>query len=149
MSTALHLARPDNLEKLLPMVAAFHAEEGIEQDDATRREALTPLLEGSPFGAIYVIGPNRAPIGYIVITFGWSIEFGGMDAFVDEFYIRPAVRGRGMGSDVLATLPRALAEAGVRAFHLEVDREKATAKRLYQRAGFVPRDRYMLMTRKI
>ncbi|MCP9483041.1 GNAT family N-acetyltransferase [Shimia sp. CNT1-13L.2] len=149
MSAALHLAKPEDLDRLLPLVAAFHAEEGITQDDTTRRNALLPLLEGSPLGAIYIIGPTRAPVGYIVLTFGWSVEFGGMDAFVDELFIRSAVRGRGMGSETLLTLSKMLGQAGVRALHLEVDRENETAKRLYARTGFKARDRYMLMTREL
>ncbi|WP_299356296.1 GNAT family N-acetyltransferase [uncultured Shimia sp.] len=149
MSTALHLARPEDLDRLVPLVEAFHSEEGILQDDEIRRGALLPLLDGSPLGAIYLIGPTRAPVGYVVVTFGWSVEFGGMDAFVDEIYIRPKVRGRGMGGDALMALAGALGDAGVRAFHLEVDREKEAAQRLYQRAGFQPRERYMLMTRKL
>jgi ribosomal protein S18 acetylase RimI-like enzyme len=149
MSAALHLAKPEDLDRLVPLVAAFHAEEGITQDDTTRRNALLPLLEGSPLGAIYIIGPTRAPVGYIVLTFGWSVEFGGMDAFVDELFIRSAVRGRGMGSETLLTLSKMLGQAGARALHLEVDRENETAKRLYARTGFKARDRYMLMTREL
>ncbi|MDO6480680.1 GNAT family N-acetyltransferase [Shimia thalassica] len=149
MSAALHLARAEHIEKLLPLVAAFHAEEGISQEDATRRAALMPLLEGSPLGAVYLIGPTRAPIGYIVVTFGWSIEFGGMDSFVDELFIRPAVRGRGIATEVLIALPKALSEAGVRAVHLEVDRDNDVGHRLYTKTGFQGRDRYMLMTRKL
>lgn len=149
MSAALHLAKPEDLDRLLPLVAAFHAEEGIRQDETTRRKALMPLLEGSPLGAIYIIGPTRAPVGYIVLTFGWSVEFGGMDAFVDELFIRPAVRGRGMGSETLLTLSKVLGEAGVCALHLEVNHENETAKSLYARTGFKARDRYMLMTREL
>ncbi|TKZ20716.1 GNAT family N-acetyltransferase [Shimia litoralis] len=149
MSTALHLAKPENLDQILRLVEAFHAEADITLSDEDRRAGLLPLLQGIPHGAIYLIGPARAPVGYVVITFGWSVEFGGMDAFVDELFIRPAVRGRGMGSDVMLALPRALSEAGVRAFHLEVDRDDEKAQRLYQRAGFSARERYMLMTRKL
>jgi len=145
--TALTLAKPDDLERILRLVADFHVEEDITQDDATRRAAVLQLLEGSPHGAIYLIGPARAPIGYVAVTFGWSIELGGMDGFVDEIYIRPAVRGRGIGTEVLINLPKALAGAGLKALHLEVDRENETARRLYEKMHFSPRARYMLMTR--
>lgn len=147
MSAALHLARPEHLEKLLAMVEAFHAEEGLETSPEHRRAGIEPLLEGIPYGAVYIIGPTRAPIGYIVVTFGWSVEFGGMDGFVDELYIRPPVRGRGLASEVLIELPKTLAQAGIKALHLEVDRDNAQAQRLYQRTRFQPRDRYMLMTK--
>ncbi|MEP4035915.1 GNAT family N-acetyltransferase [Pseudophaeobacter sp.] len=147
MSAALHLARPDHLDKLLTLVEAFHAEAGLEISPEQRRAGIEPLLEGIPYGAVYIIGPTRAPIGYIVVTFGWSVEFGGMDGFVDEIYIRPPVRGRGLASEVLIELPKTLAQAGIKALHLEVDRDNAPAQRLYQRTRFQPRDRYMLMTK--
>lgn len=131
------------------MVGDFHAEEGIAQDDATRRGALLPLLEGSPHGAVYLAGPARAPIGYVVICFGWSVEFGGMDGFVDEIYIRPAVRGRGIGSEILMSLPKALAGAGLKALHLEVARDNDRARKFYEKLHFVPRENYVLMTRKL
>ena len=103
--TQLTFATPEHLESVLRLVADFHREEGIEQDDTTLRSAVLPLLEGSPHGAIYIAGPVRAPIGYIVVTFGWSLEFGGMDGFVDEIYIRPGVRGRGLGTELLSSMP--------------------------------------------
>jgi ribosomal protein S18 acetylase RimI-like enzyme len=147
MSAALHLAGPEDLDKLMTLVAAFHAEGGIDSAPDTRRAGIAPLLAGSPYGAVYLIGPPRAPVGYVVVTFGWSVEFGGMDGFVDELYIRPPVRGRGIASQVLSDLPNALAEAGVKALHLEVDRENEAAQRLYGRSRFRMRDRYVLMTR--
>ncbi|MEM1004157.1 MAG: N-acetyltransferase [Pseudomonadota bacterium] len=149
MSAALRLARPQDLDRLLALVSAFHAESGIAQDVDQTRAALLPLLEGIPHGCVYLIGPGRAPLGYIILTFGWSVEFGGMDGFVDEIYIRPAVRGRGIATEVLLDLPKALAEAGLTALHLEVDRTNETAQRLYQRTGFKPRDRYILMSKPL
>lgn len=145
--TALTLARPDDLDRLSPLVAAFHDEANISQTEATRHAALLPILEGSPHGVVYLIGPGRAPIGYIVISFGWSVEFGGLDGYVDEFYIRPGVRGRGIGTEVMISLPKALAGAGLKALHLEVRRDNEKARKLYEKLRFLPRDAYSLLTR--
>jgi ribosomal protein S18 acetylase RimI-like enzyme len=147
MSAALHLAGPEDAEKLLPMIAAFHDGEGIASDAAHRKAAIAPLLEGSPLGCIYLIGPRAAPVGYIALTFGWSIEMGGMDGFIDEFYIRANVRGRGMGTEVLLALLPKLEAAGLTALHLEATTQKPELQRLYARAGFKLRDGYCLMTR--
>ena len=147
MTAALRLARPDDIDRLMALVSAFHAESGIAQDDEQRRNALAPLLDGIPQGCIYLIGPGRAPLGYIILTFGWSVEFGGMDGFIDEIYIRPAVRGRGIATEVLLELPKALAGAGLTALHLEVDRTSEAAQKLYLRTGFKARERYMLMSK--
>lgn len=148
MSAALTLAGPVHLERLDALVAAFHIEHGIRLEAQARRDGLGPLLEGSPHGAIYLIGPPRAPIGYVVVTFGWSLEFGGLDGFIDEIYVRPGVRGRGIASETLQSLPRALAGAGLKALHLEVSRDAEDIQRLYTRAGFSTRPDYMLMTRR-
>ncbi|MEM8773378.1 MAG: GNAT family N-acetyltransferase [Pseudomonadota bacterium] len=145
--TRLTLATPDDLDRLLPLVEAFHSEMKLEQDDETRRAALVPLLEGSPHGCVYLAGPSRAPVGYVAVCFGWSIEFGGLDGFVDELYIRPGVRGRGIGTEILTNLPRTLADAGLRVLHLEVDREDSETVALYEKLRFERRERYMLMSR--
>ncbi len=72
-----------------------------------------------------------------------------MDGFLDEIYIRPGVRGRGIGSEIMLSLPKALAGAGLKALHLEVDREDASVRKLYEKLHFKPRERYMLMTREL
>ena len=149
MSAALTLATPDHMVRLAPLVAAFHDEEGIDSTEESREAALAPLLEGIPHGCVYLIGPARAPIGYIVITFTWSLEYGGLDAMIDELFIRPPVRGRGIATEVLISLPGALAAGGLKAIHLEVAHDNKAAKSLYHRAGFAPKEDYLLMTRKL
>lgn len=145
MSAALHLAKPDDLDRLCALVTAFQAEKGLASTDEARRAGLAPLLDGIPHGAAYLIGPARAPMGYVIVSFGWSVEFAGLDGFIDSIYLRPAVRGRGIASEILISLPKALAGAGLVALRLEVDNSNEPAKRLYARAGFKPRERYLLM----
>lgn len=146
MTAHLHLAGTDDIDRLLPMVAAYHAFERIDTTPDHRCAALAPLLAGSPHGAVWFIGPRRSPVGYVVVTFGWSIEFGGLDGSVDELFIREAVRGRGMGSEALRALIATLADSGLCALHLEVEEDNAVARRFYARLGFSPRDRYQLMS---
>ncbi|MEM9972243.1 MAG: GNAT family N-acetyltransferase, partial [Pseudomonadota bacterium] len=64
---------------------------------------------------------------------------------IDEFWIREAVRGRGMGGEALGALVATLKEAGVKALHLEVAAENTRASRLYTRVGFRKRP-FGLMT---
>jgi GNAT superfamily N-acetyltransferase len=143
----LHLATTDDLDRLVPLVAAFHEEMGYDTDAAHHQAAVMPLLEGSPHGAIWLVGPRRAPVGYVVISFGWSVEYGGLDGVVDEIFVRPPVRGRGMGFEALNGIAKALGASGVRALHLEVARDDARAQRFYARARFHPRDHTMFMSR--
>jgi ribosomal protein S18 acetylase RimI-like enzyme len=144
---SLHLATPEDLPKLLPLVAAFHDHQGFQTSPEHQHDAILPLLQGSPHGAVWLIGPRRAPVGYVVVSFGWSVEYGGMDAIIDEIYVRNAVRKRGMGSEALNGLAKALKDGGIRALHLETDLDNETLKRFYQRAKFVTRDGYASMSR--
>ncbi|WP_136442258.1 GNAT family N-acetyltransferase [Pacificoceanicola onchidii] len=144
---SLHLAAEADAEKLLPLVAAFHAERGFGSDADHIAGAVAPLLAGSPHGAIWLIGPRRAPVGYICVTFGWSLEFGGLDGIVDELYIRPAVRKRGMGFEALNGIAKAMKDAGVKALHLEAARSDERLIGFYRRARFTPRDDQMFMSR--
>ncbi|MEM1427975.1 MAG: GNAT family N-acetyltransferase [Pseudomonadota bacterium] len=148
MSAKLTLCGPDALARLDPMVAAFHTEMAFESTAEDRAAAIVPLLEGSPYGAAYLIGPERAPVGYLVVTFSWSLEFGGMDAMLDEIWVRPAVRGRGMAAEAIEALVQALRPAGIRAISLEAERG-GKAARLYERLRFVARERYHLMSRTL
>ena len=143
MTQLLHLADISDLDRLLSMVERFHTEAGISVSADHRDAALRPLLEGSPLGAIWMIGPKMAPVGYVCVSFGWSIELGGLDGVIDEFWVREKVRGRGMGSEALMALQTTLREAGVRALHLET--LGANVSRLYERAGFRQRP-HPLMT---
>lgn len=148
MSAALNMAKPDDMPVLQRLVAAFHESEGISQTDEDRKAALQPLLEGSPHGVAYLIGPRKGAVGYIIVSFGYSVEMGGIIGFIDEFFIRPNVRGRGLGGEVLRSLMPALAGHGIKALHLEVGRGNDRAKQLYGKLGFEARENYQLMTRR-
>ncbi|SLN19276.1 GNAT family N-acetyltransferase [Roseisalinus antarcticus] len=143
--TAIRLCSPEDAGSVLPLVARFHEEYGLDTTEEHREMALTPLLEGSPLGAVWIFGPARAPVGYMVVTFSWSLAMGGMDAYLDEIYIRPSVRGRGIASEALHAVGKALREGNVRALHLEVDRSAPATQRLFEKAGFRLRDRFGLM----
>ena len=147
MSAAIHLAGEDDLDRVVSLVAAFLEEQGFALDPEQRRACIAPLLSGSPYGSVYLIGPQRAPIGYVAVTFTWSVEFGGLDAAIDEIYLRPGVRGRGIASEVLQAICKRLFQAGVMLIDLEVDRDNAAARKLYERLGFEARDTYLIMHR--
>lgn len=82
--------------------------------------------------------------GYIVLTFGFSLEFHGRDAFVDELYVRNGYRGHGIGKASLRLVEEVCQKEGIKALHLEVDRQNLHAQNLYRKAGYKDHDRYLL-----
>lgn len=145
----LRLAAPTDLETLLPLVAAYHRFEGIRHTPESTRAALRPLLEDPALGRVWLIEEDGAVAGYIALCFGYSIEFGGRDAFVDELYLLESCRGRGLGKAALDAAAREATALGVVALHLEVGTENAKARKLYEAAGFVPRSGFALLSRRL
>jgi ribosomal protein S18 acetylase RimI-like enzyme len=140
-------ANAADLPQLVPLVAAYHAFEGISLPAASREAALLPLLEPeSPFGRVWLVRRSDTPVGYVVVCFGFSVEFGGRDGFVDELYLAAEHRGQGIGRTVLGLVGDRARELGVRALHLEVARDNSRAKALYAAAGFVDRAQFQLMS---
>jgi GNAT superfamily N-acetyltransferase len=141
------MAGPEAAESILPLMERFYAEERYPFDPAKARNALEPLLADPALGRAWLIQEGSAILGYFVLTLGWSLEYGGRDAFVDELFVLPAHRGRGLGRSALERMVEACRELGVQALHLEVERENPAAE-LYRKAGFDDHDRF-LMTRLI
>jgi len=111
-----------------------------------RLAAVSRLLEDPQLGGIWLIEVDAQLAGYIALCRGFSIEFNGFDAFVDEFFLLPAFRGRGIGKTVLAQIGTQARELDIKALHLEVAHDNQAARKLYSGAGFVARDRYLLMS---
>ncbi len=147
-SEPLRAAGPDDLARLLPMVAEFHAGFGLATSAAARRAALAGLLAEPDRGRAFLIGEAEA-VGYLALDFGWSLELGRRTGFLDELFVAPQARGAGHARRALAALPQALAGLDLRALFLEVDRRDTRTQRLYTQAGFSLRDRYCLMARPL
>ena len=146
MPPNLHLASEAHLSQLLTLVRGYHEFEGIEMSESARKSALEPLLGSNPFGRVWLIRYSGNVVGYIALCFGYSIEFGGRDAFIDEFYIEEAYRGRGIGSQVLEHVIQEANKLNIKGVHLEVARSNTAAQALYKRAGFTKRDRFFIMS---
>lgn len=136
-----------DLDALLPMLARFSAGQGLPFDAAVVRRALGELLARPELGRVYRIVSAGATVGYGALTFGWSLEWGGRDAFVDEIYLEAPQRGRGLGRAALRALVDEARALGVRALHLEVEADNASAQALYRSESFAGSERRLLSRR--
>jgi len=130
------LAVESDAEVLLEFMQAYYEFDGHGYDREKARVALTALLLDPNLGAAWFILDGDTPVGYIVLCFGYSLEWLGRDAFVDEFYLREDYRGRGWGRKAMAFLEHAARQRGVRALHLEVVNGNRGALHLYEGLQF-------------
>jgi len=137
---SFRLAAESDTAALLKFMEAYYAFDGHGFDEQKARVALTTLLRDANLGRVWLILDGEAPVGYVVICFGYSLEWLGRDAFIDEFYLRQDYRGRSWGSKTLAFVEDAARSFNVRALHLEVVRQNAVALQIYRKLGFKDRE---------
>jgi GNAT superfamily N-acetyltransferase len=133
-----------NLDTLLDLVREYYDFDGHHYDREVVHAALEGLMRKPAFGHIWLICDDELPIGYVILTIGYSIEYHGHDGFVDELYLRESYGGRGWGRAALAFVERSCRELGVHALHLEVERANTTAHAVYRKFGFESQDRHLL-----
>ena len=136
MTTALHLATPEDAPILFDLMARFASEHALTKGAEDRQSAVAPLLEGHPYGMAYLLGPRRAPVGYLIITLGWSLDLGGTEAIVSELFLRDAVRGRGISTEVLIAIAKSLKSSGIKALHVDIQSQDAVEQAAIGKAGF-------------
>jgi GNAT superfamily N-acetyltransferase len=126
----------------------FYAGEKLPFDEGVLRHALGQLWDEPLHGGAWIARAGDEVVGYGVLCCGFSLEYGGRDAFVDELFVRPGWRDRGIGGLLLDAMEVSCRDRGIAALHLEVDDDNPDGKRLYLRRGFVDHARH-LMTKRL
>jgi len=144
MEINCRLAKPSDAELLMKFIQEFYEYDRHLFDDYTVRTALIKLLNDESLGRVWLIQATNEAIGYIVLTFGYSLEYGGRDAFIDEFYIRESHRGQGVGRKTIEFVERVCPSLGIQALHIEVERNNTAAQRFYRKVEFEDRDSYLM-----
>jgi GNAT superfamily N-acetyltransferase len=140
----LRRAGPDDLQTLVTLMAEFYSDSPYILNPRRAAEGFAPLLADERLGHVWFIGAESKKVGYVVVTLSYSMEYGGPTAVVDDFYIRPAFRGAGLGKAALAEVSSFCAARGIRAIHVETGTDNPRALAVYQRAGFADTHRVHL-----
>lgn len=140
-------AGPQHACVIESLVTAFHQHEGVTVTAKSRRASIAKLLDTPAQGRILLVQSATADIvGYAVLAFGFSLEFGGRDAFLDELFVAKGFRGQGIGRAALEAVCAWARREQLGALHLEVERDNTAAKALYIQTGFEDRSHYHLMS---
>jgi ribosomal protein S18 acetylase RimI-like enzyme len=117
------------------LLAAQFAEHAIDLGGEALRAAIAGVLE-VPSRGTFLLARAEAPIGLAYLGYTWTLEHGGKTAWLEELYVVPEARDRGVGTRLLrAAIDRARAD-GCAAMDLEIEADHARAAHLYAREGF-------------
>jgi GNAT superfamily N-acetyltransferase len=134
----------DDVDVLLPLMRCLQADDpwSVPFREEKARETLRELIANPSAGRAFLICAGELCVGYLVLSFDFSLEFGGKNAWIDELFVEREFRNQGIGSktEVAGRMAR---ECGAKVLHLEVNRGN-DAIDLYRRCGFEDHDRYLL-----
>lgn len=100
-------------------------------------ERAAPLIES---GDLVVLFTGRGPDGFAVLRFRPSIYTGALDAYLEELYVVPELRGRGLGRALLEAAMEHARRHGAAHIELGTSEDDVAARALYESAGFTNRE---------
>lgn len=124
-----------DIPPLVALMQEFYAEAAIPLDPAWATQAFASLLEDPRRGATWLLERDGAPVGHVVLSLRFAMEFGGLLGYVDDLFVRPAARRSGAAAAGLAALIAECRRLGCRALEVEVGADNAGAQALYSRIG--------------
>ncbi|MGC1166289.1 MAG: GNAT family N-acetyltransferase [Solirubrobacterales bacterium] len=91
-------------------------------------------------GEMTVLLAGAGPDGISLLRFRDSVWTGGPEAYLQELYVVPALRGRGIGRALLEATMEAAREAGATGIDLNTGTTDTAARALYESCGFTNRE---------
>lgn len=122
-------------ETVFRMMQDFYRSPAVSTDgsDEIFRRDIGLCLEPNPYLRGYVMLLDGTPGGYAMTAQSFSTEYGRLCVWIEDLYVKPDFRSRGLGSAFLSYITGLYPDAVLR---LEVDRGNEGAIELYRRCGF-------------
>ena len=135
MDAVIRRAGTVDVDALLDLMHAFHAEAGFALDRARNRAALTAILADASIGAIWIAEAAGVVAGHAVLTTRFTMEHTGWSGYVDDLYVAPAYRRRGVARGLLDALVGECRRRACTALQVEVGRDNVAALAAYAAFG--------------
>ena len=139
MSTAALSIRPvreDEVELVLQFVRELAEYERLAHEvTATAPDLRAALFGPRPYVEAVLGCIDGQPRGFALFFHNFSTFLGKPGLYLEDLYVQPAARGRGLGSHMLAWLARLALERGCRRFEWSVLDWNEPALRVYRGLG--------------
>jgi ribosomal protein S18 acetylase RimI-like enzyme len=143
----LREAISEEVDTLVDFVGRYYAFDGIPFHPFDVRRSLLQLVSDPRLGKAFILQVNGISAGYAILTIGFDHEVGGRIGTITDFYLDPAFRRRGIGTETLARLEKEAIKLGLEALELQVVNDNGPAKGLYRKMGFQAADRIPMCKR--
>lgn len=147
MAFDIRRANSADLENLVSFALAEAKEaEGVEKDVNRVRQGVRTALEDDSIAMYWILEKDdTGVVGSVSIDKEWSDWNAGYYWWIQNMYILPEFRGKGLMERLIGALKDAARQEGALEFRLYVHKNNAQAVTAYQKAGFFDSD-YRIMT---
>ncbi|WP_127473741.1 GNAT family N-acetyltransferase [Microbacterium sulfonylureivorans] len=135
---AVRRAGPGDAHEVARLLHDFNTEFDTATPGPVVLTARLESLLAGPGTVAYLTG--EPAVGVALITLRSNVWYDGPVALLDELYVAPAHRGRGLGTAIILRLFQDAVDFGVSAIEINVDEEDVDAQRFYERHGFAGTD---------
>lgn len=122
-------------EKYIEMAKDFYSSPAVLHSvpDVFFERTFDEMMRSEDYAVGFIIEAEEKTAGYALLAKTFSQEAGGLAVWIEEIYILPEFRGKGLGSAFIEFVKNEIPAARYR---LETEPENERAKALYKRHGF-------------
>ncbi len=135
-SVEVRAARPDDVPLVLRFIRELAEYEGLAEQVVATEDGLRQALFGTPPRAEVALAWSAdEPVGFVVFFHNFSTLLGRHGLHIDDLYVVPGWRGRGLGRQLLAHVARLARGRDCGRVEWWVMTENAPAQRFYDGLG--------------
>ncbi len=126
------------------MMQDFYAIDNYPMNIEVTQELFQEFITNENLGKSWLIYSENEKVGYFILTFIFSFEYGGKIAFIDELYIKEKFRGKGIGKQAIQFIQSEVPKLSLKLLYLEVEIHNKNAQKLYIAHDFVIHNRKLM-----
>ena len=142
--TTFKLLEIADIEIITQMMRDFYAIDNYPIDVEVTKTLFQEFIFNEHVGKSWLIYSENEIVGYIILTFIFSFEYGGKIAFVDELFIKETARGKGIGKEAIQFIQAEVPKLSLKLLYLEVEPHNENAQKLYLAHDFVIHNRKLM-----
>ncbi len=127
-------------KEFLRLSKIFYASAAVLHDIPERfhEKAFEEMMRSDIYAEGYLFEEEGKAAGYALNAKTYSREAGGMVLWLEELFILPEYRSRGLGRTYFALMEERAVKEGFARIRLEVEEDNVRARALYERLGYIP-----------
>jgi GNAT superfamily N-acetyltransferase len=150
MKAGIRPAAIGDIDALLPLVEQYWLFEDIAGfETAQVRRELSRALGDSGLASGWVANLDGQAVAYLLAVYVFSLEHLGLTAEIDEFFVLPSARDRGIGEALLGLAEAEFVRRGCTHVSLQLGRGNEQARAFYRTRGYAERAGYELLDKPL